>query len=285
MSAGLPIVTTNAGAVERLVVDADIGIFCDRHDFGLFESELARLSKEPTSVERMSVNTRALYETRFSYEKVYGGLVAHLETMASAKWSIERKVPRDVDTERQRYDRAAEVESTSSELLRGVEGSPRQFHPPYFRYWEQIDGCVGPDDVVLELGDGSGRHTERLAKTSGEVIALDVSEKSLKLGVERAGRNVSPVCADMEDLPFVDNCFDIVASAGSLSYGDPSSVDAEVFRSKGWWDTLVVDSLIQPFTGSIAVNTAEASFALNYPTDTRYSANRIPLKTVRLSTS
>mgnify|MGYP002401171570 CR=1 FL=1 len=244
MSAGLPIVTTNAGAVERLVVDADIGIFCDRHDFGLFESELARLSKEPTSVERMSVNTRALYETRFSYEKVYGGLVAHLETMASAKRSIERKVPRDVDTERQRYDRAAEVESTSSELLRGVEGSPRQFHPPYFRYWEHIDSCVGPDDVVLELGAGSGRHTERLAKTSGEVIALDVSEKSLKLGVERAGRNVSPVCADMEDLPFVDNCFDIVASAGSLSYGDPSEVDAEVYRVlKDGGTLLVVDSL------------------------------------------
>lgn len=244
MAAGLPIVTTNAGAVERLVQDADIGIFCGRQNIGLFASELARLSVQPDEVARMSANTLSQYDAHFSYEKVYGGLVSHLETMASASRSNSHAVPSDFDTERKRYDRAAEIELTSGELLRGVEGSPRQFHSPYFRYWEHIDSSVGSNDMVLELGAGSGRHTEKLAKASGNVVALDVSEKSLKLGVERAGRNVSPVCADMEDLPFVDNCFDIVASAGSLSYGDPSSVDAEVFRVlKDGGTLLVVDSL------------------------------------------
>lgn len=36
--------------------------------------------------------------------------------------------------------------------------------------------------------------------------------------------------ADMEMLPFEANSFDVVTSAGSLSYGDPMLVDAEIRR-------------------------------------------------------
>ena len=106
------------------------------------------------------------------------GLVSHLETMASASRSNSHAVPSDFDTERKRYDRAAEIELTSGELLRGVEGSPRQFHSPYFRYWEHIDSSVGSNDMVLELGAGSGRHTEKLAKASGNVVAPPMSRRS-----------------------------------------------------------------------------------------------------------
>ena len=48
----------------------------------------------------------------------------------------------------------------------------------------------------------------------------------------------------MECLPFEDNSFDVVASAGSLSYGNPDLVDAEirrVLRPGGMF--LCVDSL------------------------------------------
>lgn len=244
MAAGLPIVTTNSGAVERLVVDSGIGVFCDRQDVGLFASEIARLEKNPGEVARMSSNTRSQYEARFSFEKVYGGLVSHLEKMAFGSRSRSTTTPPDLHTERKRYDLAAEHELVGGDLLRGVEGSPKQFHSPYFRYWEHIGDSVRTNDIVLELGAGSGRHTEKLTGSSERVVALDVSEKSLKVCVERAGRGVSPVCGDMANLPFADRLFDVVASAGSLSYGDPQKVDDEIFRVLKVGGTLiVVDSL------------------------------------------
>lgn len=36
--------------------------------------------------------------------------------------------------------------------------------------------------------------------------------------------------ANIEELPFPDSFFDVVASAGSLSYSDPKIVDSEIFR-------------------------------------------------------
>jgi len=45
---------------------------------------------------RMSQNARALYAERFSFEIVYGGLVKHLEKMASRKGA---KTPSDFDHE------------------------------------------------------------------------------------------------------------------------------------------------------------------------------------------
>jgi len=45
------------------------------------------------------------------------------------------------------------------------------------------------------------------------------------------GRPGVKICvADMESLPFEANSFDVIAIAGSLSYGEPDLVDAEVRR-------------------------------------------------------
>jgi ubiquinone/menaquinone biosynthesis C-methylase UbiE len=52
-------------------------------------------------------------------------------------------------------------------------------------------------------------------------------EKSLN-GLS-GGRLVTRV-ADMESLPFPSGTFDVVTCAGSLSYGDPKLVDAEILR-------------------------------------------------------
>jgi hypothetical protein len=37
---------------------------------------------------RTSANARALFEARFTYETVYGGLVAHLERLAASRTAV-----------------------------------------------------------------------------------------------------------------------------------------------------------------------------------------------------
>lgn len=108
------------------------------------------------------------------------------------------------------------------------------FRAPYLHYEALIRETVLPEDRVMELGAGAGIHTDVLLRTRARVTATDISPASLAL----LERNLSVIAlghlatrvADMEQLPFDPASFDVVACAGSLSYGDPHAVDAEVRR-------------------------------------------------------
>ena len=104
---------------------------------------------------------------------------------------------------------------------------------PYIFYEKCVRECIGPQDQVLELGAGMGLHTYALVQTGARVTATDISPNALKLLEQRIVRtdmHVITQVADMESLPFADASFDVVACAGSLSYGDPTLVDAEIRR-------------------------------------------------------
>jgi ubiquinone/menaquinone biosynthesis C-methylase UbiE len=93
---------------------------------------------------------------------------------------------------------------------------------------------VRPGQKVLELGAGSGRHTRILVETGALVTASDISPQALIAAERRlgslAGGRLETRVADIEALPFADASFDTVTCAGSLSYGDPATVDAGVRR-------------------------------------------------------
>ncbi len=145
----------------------------------------------------------------------------------------------DKTVERERYDRGAmrllDVDSpgNGSHHL-GAASIVPTLRPPYTLYEQRISALARPEHHVLELGAGAGMHTGALLSTGARVIACDISPYSLallkrRLATSSGGRlHVQP--ADMEVLPFDDSSFDIVTSAGSLSYGDPELVDAEVQR-------------------------------------------------------
>ncbi len=104
---------------------------------------------------------------------------------------------------------------------------------------------VSQDWKILEIAAGTGIHTYELLKTRAKLIATDISFHSLKVMKRHLeSDNLNSVVADMEILPFKSESFDLVASAGSLSYGDPEKVDGEirrVLRPGGMF--LCVDSL------------------------------------------
>lgn len=99
---------------------------------------------------------------------------------------------------------------------------------------------------LLEIGAGTGENTLRLIKMKFKVCATDISPKSVEVMSQRYSKykNFSSKVADMEKLPFKNDSFDVICSAGSLSYGDNNRVMNEIYRvlKLGGW-VVLVDSL------------------------------------------
>ena len=77
-----------------------------------------------------------------------------------------------------------------------------------------------PDDVVLELGCGTGLNTEGLARQAGRVVAVDVSTKMLG----RARRRLADAPVTLREMdvtepwPFDDGAFDAVVATLVLEH-------------------------------------------------------------------
>ncbi len=136
-----------------------------------------------------------------------------------------------------RYDARAKTQLADFETIietpLGSQTMPLYLQSPYIYYEERIAELIRPDHLVLELGAGVGLHTRVLLYTGAQVTASDISPNSLSLlkqKLKSVDGNLKTKVADMESLPFEDSSFDVIACAGSLSYGDPILVDTEIRR-------------------------------------------------------
>lgn len=143
----------------------------------------------------------------------------------------------DKTLERDRYDARAKSQMSKSALVTevplGSQTMASYLSTPYLYYEAKLAELLGPGSRCLELGAGSGMHTRALLQTGAKVIASDISPNSLSLLRQRYRNkqdSIETVVADMENLPFEAKSFDVVVSAGSLSYGEPGLVDAEIRR-------------------------------------------------------
>lgn len=141
----------------------------------------------------------------------------------------------DKKTEYLRYDAraqsllAAGTYKVETALVPGSLAVPPVYRAPYSYYEQCIRQYICKEDDILELCSGTGLHTYALAQTGARVVASDISSHSLEVLSQRIG-GVATRVADIESLPFETSSFDAVAIAGSLSYGDPYLVDAEIRR-------------------------------------------------------
>lgn len=157
----------------------------------------------------------------------------------------------DKELERQRYDARAATwlhgPPGGPMAVDGIDAMPAYLRAPYLLYEARAAALMGPQHAVLELGAGTGGHTQALARTGAQVLATDISPQSLAYlarRFDRQGLQVRTQVADMEALPFADASFDFVACAGGLSYGEPALVDAEIARVlRPGGGLLCVDSL------------------------------------------
>ena len=84
-----------------------------------------------------------------------------------------------------------------------------------------------------ELGSGTGCHSKVLVETGANVICTDISPASLAVLSKvfaAQGLAVKTFVTSMESTPFEDASFDVIVSAGSLSYADPNKLDDEIIR-------------------------------------------------------
>jgi SAM-dependent methyltransferase len=143
----------------------------------------------------------------------------------------------DKSIERNRYDSRSKMalsELDSIQFAYGSESMPEFLKPPYLHYENIIKNKGGESVKILELGSGSGLHTKTLLETGAQVMATDIAPSALQLLLAglgpQYGTKLEVKVADMEDLPFEDESYDIVTSAGSLSYGDLELVTSEIKR-------------------------------------------------------
>ena len=136
----------------------------------------------------------------------------------------------------QRYDARAKailaeknVENIALSWSFGSSEIPLTLRAPYLYYEQCIHKYISKEHSVLEIG--SGLHTYALVQTGAYVVASDISKHSLLVLRHRikTGR-LETVTGDMESLPFGNESFDVICSAGSLSYGDPDLVNQEILR-------------------------------------------------------
>ena len=151
---------------------------------------------------------------------------------------------KDFEIERERYNTRArkllnQFEKNAVEIDWGPQSTLFEFART------AIKKTFSSTDTLLEIGAGTGDHTQKLLdSTSNIVVVLDISELSLQVLTSRYGNRVQTVVASMDDMPFVDESFDGVASFGSLSYGLPSPTDEELLRIlKKGGNLIVVDTI------------------------------------------
>lgn len=110
---------------------------------------------------------------------------------------------------------------------------------------------LGPDLCVLEVACGAAHVGEQVAEHVRVVVGVDLTPELLELGARRirdAGiGNVVLQEADAQDLPFVDDTFDLVCCRSSLHhFADPHRAVEEMVRVCRPGGRIAINDLIAP---------------------------------------
>lgn len=85
LSLGLPILSPLRGEVARLIEDHGVGMRYGTDTGKTLHDCIQSITTDTALQKRMSQSARDLYDEKFSFDMVYGGLVKHLEMLASAR--------------------------------------------------------------------------------------------------------------------------------------------------------------------------------------------------------
>jgi ubiquinone/menaquinone biosynthesis C-methylase UbiE len=93
---------------------------------------------------------------------------------------------------------------------------------------------VGANETVLDLGCGTGFLFPHINKQAGLLVGIDVSSNALREAKKRTKNttNITLVCADADNVPFLDHIFDKVFAITVLqNMPGPKKTIAEMKRA------------------------------------------------------
>ena len=232
MLLGLPLLSPLQGEVEKLISIDNVGLSYGSESGRSLAECIIKLVDKPVLIQEFSGNAKRLYDDKFSFDNVYGGLVSHIESMAATSNSPDN----DKLIEKKRYDLSAEnqllIDDYDTKATTGLDLVSVAMRQPYYIYEKFVREFLSDGKKVLEIGAGIGVWTSTLLSTGANVYTIDISGYSLSVLRKRLGGfgKLHTQVADMEYLPFDKESFDVVTSAGSLSYGNNAKVMNEIYR-------------------------------------------------------
>ena len=117
----------------------------------------------------------------------------------------------------------------------------REMASDIFAVTETVD--LDPATRVLDLGCETGELLSRLQGPLGpQLTGLDLSQKMLDVASTRCP-TATFVHADMESIPWDDQCFDMVISNASLQWCDLNAAVSEMFRVLATGGKVIVGTL------------------------------------------
>jgi len=82
LSAGLPVLSSTGGDLNRLLSDYDAGYYFGAGNHVQLASLIVKLLEEPGLQRKMAQNARRLFDERLDADKIYSSFVDHLEALA-----------------------------------------------------------------------------------------------------------------------------------------------------------------------------------------------------------
>jgi len=133
----------------------------------------------------------------------------------------------------------SETRFTDARAARFYDEHARRFMTPVYRKFAIQAAGIAPGKQILDIGAGSGCLAIELAKIlpGRRVTGIDVSEDMLKIARENTARSglaerIEFRRASATELPFPDDCFDLIVSNTSLHlWAEPLKVFKEIKRT------------------------------------------------------
>lgn len=82
-------------------------------------------------------------------------------------------------------------------------------------YLKVFKKYIKPDGLCLEFGSGTGRFAKVLESFTTNIFLTDISPEML---LNSSDKSYPRICADTENLPFPDNCFDTCVGVTTFAY-------------------------------------------------------------------
>ena len=141
----------------------------------------------------------------------------------------------DLDIERERYSRRAAMNKKYSKDFEIKKRKDNLIYTPYNEvYFKSLIRNSKKGFKLLEICCGEGQCSEPILENYKDITFADISKNSLDV-IKRdfssyMTGSIKFIECNIENLPFDNEIFDIVACAGGLSYGDNNSVLNEIYR-------------------------------------------------------